>query len=829
MWKRRTLVIITGLLILLTSMHGILAQPTGYTRYNGDILVPNGNSSIPLKNIKADVYELYILAKISGNGLFDLIDHNSTFNAVLINGTNVTFVLREASPIYKPANQEGNASKSNSNLTGYGLVGPFLVKVTHERILEVSIISNILPSIELLEAKVGEGAQALIEGKKVPGLWYNGLEGWVFHLNWTEPGNLSAVIIHKNGTVIPFHSILRASDSDISFNMSKNRPYRWVHLSISDDMIKLDAWSSPLVDVDQTNELPIGNFFGFYKYNSSIFLVREIKLGRMSYSIISPEKCEACTIGETAYTLDTNFKMNAKLNLPVEGIGGSTIPLTVDLPENITNATLYIPGGKIIVLKELGVPYHIVAPLPLVNVDKRDEVYLTISSGDGIYGLKRSLKILRAYEAKLLNGTRVFLIGGRGNLHVLIANFAKEPISLVSVQMNLTTKKGEVISLRFPLSINLQGNSSQRILLPLNLPTGDYEAILSLNLEDQTGHRSMLYLGRASIISTGKDPLNALLRISPDTPNIGDNIQLKITITNMVPLSEILVSTNVSSNLEPISETSKLLKDIPEGDTRTMIFLFKAKNVGPAKIATLFYYKIKGEDFKRFYSKEIKISIGGVPGRAFVEISKSEVKPGEKITIDIRVEDISGNLTVELPKELTIIEANGRIKENRVESEAPGIIRIIGAFKESGEYTIPTYVLVNRSLLVPSNTVTIKVLGESNIGYLEKSLRSKLADLMRRYKTLKEASGGLSPDEKKRLDSIGKTLKDIENLINKGYYNKANDMLSDVEDEISSMEEHAFSSLDQIMSSFIYFLIGAGIASAFLLVIRLRRGGKHGS
>ncbi len=828
--EKRTLVIITVLLVLFASMPRILAQPIGCAKYYGDILVPNTNSSIHLKSVEADVYELHILAKINGNGLFDLIDHNSTFNAVLINGNNVTFVLRKSSPIYKPASQ-GNTTilRSASNLTEYGLVGPFLVKVFQEKILEVSITSSTLPSIELLEAKVGEEAQALVEGKKMLGLWYDGFEGWIFHLNWTGHGNLSTVIIYKNGTAVPFYRILRASSSDISSNISKNKTYRWIHISISNGMIELDARSRHLLAAKQVNELPIKEFFCFYKYNSSTFLTQETRLKHLSYFVVSPEKCETCTIGKTIYTLDTNFKMNIRLNLPSEGIGGSTIPITVSLPKNITNAILYVPGGKAVVLRGLEVPYRLMLPLPLISVDKKEEAYLTVRSENGIYGLKRPLEILRSYEAKLLNRTQVFLIGGKGNLHISVANFARESISLIDAQMNLTTRKGEIISLRFPLSINLQGNSSQRIILPLNLPIGDYEAVLSLNLRNQTGHISTLYLGKVSIISTGRDPMNTLLTVSPGTPNAGDNVQLKVMITNIVPLSEILVSTNVSSNLEPISETSKLLKDVPEGSTKKMVFLFKAKSIGPAKISVLFYYKIRGENFQRLYSKEVKVPIGGVSGRAFVDISKSEIRPGEKVTIDVRVEDISGNLTVEFPKEMAIIEANGRIKRNSVESDAPGRVRIIGTFKEGGEYAIPTYIIVNRSLLVPSNTVTIKVLGENNMRYLEKSLRSKLADLLRRYKTLKETSGGLSPDEKKRLDSIGRTLEEIEILINKGYYAKASEMLSNVEDEISSMEEHAFSSLDQIMSSFIYFLIGAGIASAFLLVIRLRRGRKHGS
>ncbi len=826
MWKRRVLAIVAALLVLFMGFPRTLAQPTGYIKYYGDVLIPNTNSSSQLEVLEAEIYRVYILAKVGENGLFDLIEHNSTFNTVLINGTNVTFALRKSSSIYQPV-RHGNISRT-SNLTKYGLVGPFLVRISQGKILEVSKISNFAPQIELLEAKVGEEARALIEGRNLSGFWYEGLNGWVFHLNWTQPGNLSAIIIHRNGTIIPFRAILHALSRDISFNMSGS-PYEWVHISISNDSIYLDARSITLSAVKQVNELPIGEFFGFYKYNSSVFLVHETKLRHLLYNVVTPEKCKTCIIGGVTYVVDTNFKLNIKLDMPSEGIGGSFIPLTVYLPENVTNATLYVPGKRAIMLNRLEVPYRLMLSLPPVNADIKDYVYLTAYSSNGVYGLRESLNILKAYEAKLLNETSIFLVGGRGNLYVSVANFAAEPISLTDAQINLTTKKGEVLSLRFPLSINLRGNSSQRIILPLNLPTGDYEAAISLDIRDHLGHTTTIYVGEISIVSTGRDPLNTVVTLSPATPNVGDKVKLGITITSMIPLSEILVSTNASSNLEPVSETSKILKEVPEGSTKKLSFLFKAKNIGPAKISVLFYYRIKGENFQRFYTKEIKVPIGGVPGKASVEVSESKVKVGEKITIDVRVEDVSGNLTVELPRELAIIEANGRIKGNSIESTAPGEIRIVGAFRESGEYTLPTYVLINGSLLVPSNTITVKVISKSNVGYLEKALRSKLADLMRRYKTLKETSGGLSPDERRKLDLIEKSLEEIESSINRGEFDKANKMLSSVENEISSMEEHAFSSLDQIMSGFIYFLIGAGIASAFLLAIRLRKGEKHGS
>ncbi len=783
--------------------------------------------------LQADTYRVTVLARVKGDGLYQLLRPNSTFNEVLVSGVNVTFVLKTSSPLFAPS-QLGAAAESQGTAppyqtpVEYSLVGPFLVKTSRGEILEVSIRSESTPSVELLEAKVGNGARAMINGEELLGSWYDGLDGWVFPLNWTNPGEPSVVLIHKNNTISSFSGILHASANEVDFSLDSG-PYREVHLRVLEGSVELEAKGNTIPNVELTEKIPVSEFFGIYISGQDSLLISEAYLGRLSYTLITPERCESCIVGEFGFERDPNFKLNAELEVPKEAIGGSAVLMRVSSGPDIDNMTLYLPGEKVLLLENMGFPYEIELALPLTNLDVMEDIYLTVHSTEGLYGLKKALKILRSYEIRMLNRTPIFLIGGKGDIHISAINLGDGTISLLEARVNLTTKKGEVLSLKFPLSVDLQGNRSQRIVLPLNLPVGDYKATLLVSLVDQSGETHWFNLGEMSIVSTNEDPLNALLAISPDMPNIGDNVTLKVSFTNMVPLERVLIGVNVTGGLEPISDTSKLLKEIPEGSTRELTFQFRAKEVGPAKLTVILYYVIEGGGSERSYIKELKIPIGGVSGRASIEVTKTEVEVGEKFSVKIRVEDVSGNVTVEFPAKMIILEAKGRIKGNKVEYMAPGEIEVMGLFKEEGAYTIPTYVSVNGSLLIPSNTVTIKAVGKGGWDVVEKSLRSKLADLKRRYRTLKEASGNLGPLAVEKLNSLGKILDEAKKLIDEAEYERASELLSKVEDELSSIEEYAFSSLDRIMSSLMYFLIGIGITSAILLALRLKKGSKHGS
>ncbi len=818
MWNKKTLALMAALLLLSISSPNAHAQPSTThpsdgVRYNGMALIRSESAPASLHLVKAVGYSVTVMAKIGDEGYYLLREKNTTYNSVLVNGTNITFVLKGTSTISYPAYEADNA-------TGYAFIGPFLVKASSNQIHEISVLSKRNPTVELLEAKVEGEAIAMIRGNESKGFWVSSLDGWIFEVNWTREGDLSTILICKNNTVISFNGLIKPLASDVEMEGPVS-PYKYTKLDVREGEVSLQAYG-PSINLTLTDRLPITEFLGIYVFNGEKYLVRVDRIGPLTYAVLSPDRCDTCVIDGSTFVSDPNFTLDIGLKAPDEGIGGTSVDISVH-PGGASNLTLLLPGEKSVFLRNEGFDYLLRVNLPLPNTEIVAPVYLTGFSPEGVYGIEHSMKILKAYDVRLLNGSRIFLVGGKGDLHVLALNMGPAPLSLIEARFNLTTRRGDALSLRFPLSIQLQGNKSQRILLPLSLPVGDYKGVLEVLIRDSSGEVHAISLGEISVVSTGDNPLNALIAISPDLPSVGDLVQIKVTFTTMVPVSRILITVNSSDELEPVTDSSKLVEDISEGSTKELTFTFRAISVGPAVLKVMIYYSIEGEDSERIFTKEIRIPVGGVSGRATVEVDKRKVTVGEQIRLKISVDDVSGNVTVEFPAKMTILEAKGRIKGNSVEFIAPGEIEVIGTFPEEGIYTIPTYISVNGSLLIPSNTVTVEVVGGKGLESLEMSLRSKLADLKRRFKTLKEASGGMDPQIRRKMSDIEDMLEDAKRLINQANYGKANDILNRAEAEISSLEEYTYSSLDELMNSFIYFLIGVGITSAILLAIRLRR------
>lgn len=811
MWNKRSLVLMAMIAILSISLLNAIAQSESVVRYNGVALV-RGEGSSPLQLLEANEYRVSILAKVSEEGLFPLMRSNSTYNYVLINGMNATFTLNMNSTILRPT-QEANPKE------GIALLGPYLLRISGDVISSISTLSHRATEVKLVEAKVGEQASANISGQSLTGQWVEGLDGWIFSLNWSREGDLSDVIICRNNTLFTFVGLIKPFAKEVRLE-SPLIQYKYSDFRLEEGIVHLMAYG-PTMSLTLTRTIPIGKFMGILITSDARYIVRVSELGHTTYTVLSPQKCDTCTIGNITYLLDPESRLDIGINAPDEATGGTSVNILID-PGSSSNLTIYLPGGRSILLENRGFKYDLKVDLPLTTHDALENIYVTGYLNSSIFGIKRGIRILRSYDIRLLNKTKIYLIGGRGDLHIAALNMGRNPLSLIEARLNLTTSREGSISLKFPLSMELKANESQRIFLPLSLRTGDYKGSLYVLVKDNSGIHEVT-LGEVSIVSTSEDPLNVFVAISPDFPKVGDEINLKISFSSMVPLSKVLVIVNTSGELRPESDTSKLLKNIPEGSSKELSFSFRALKVGPASLKANVYYSILGEGSERVITKDLRLPIGGVTGRAYVSVEKSDVVVSEKLPIRIKVDDVAGKVLVEFPKEMSILEAEGRIKENAVEFNAPGEIEVIGSFTDDGNYTIPTYVSVNGSLLVPSNKVVVRV-SKRGVESKEASLRSKLADLRRRFKTLKETLK--EPQMREKLDKIGGMLKEAENLINRSDYGEADDLLDKAEALISSLEEYTYSSLDDLMKGLTYFLIGVGITSAILLVLRLGRSFK---
>lgn len=817
MRDRKALALMTALVALSIGSLNSVAQFGVTVKYNGIALV-RGEDGSALQSLNATEYYASVLAKIDEKGYFPLLKGNSTYNFVLVKGTNVTFMLSMNSTIfYQKPSQSANFEGGNG--TGYALMGPYLLRISGDVITEISVLSHRDTSVELIEAKVGGQASAMISGQLVAGQWIEGLYGWIFPLDWTREGDLSGVLVRRNNTLLSFVGVIKPVAKEVKLESSL-APYKYSEFRLDRGTVYLTAYG-PAMNLSLTDAIPVRAFLGIYASHNGRYIVEVSERGHTTYAVLSPKKCDTCVIGNITYSLDPKLKLDVDLKAPDEVVGGTLVNISID-PGNSYNLTVYLPGGRSLLLENRGFRYDLRVNLPPTRHNATEHIYVTGFLNNGIFGLERGIRVLKAYDIRLLNETRVYLIGGSGDLHVFALNKGQNPLSLIEARLNLTTKRGDALSLKFPLSIELKGNGSQEVLLPLSLPIGDYRGSLYVLIKDG-GEIHEITLGEVSIISTGEDPLNAFVAISPDLPSVGDEVNLKITFTSMVPLSRMLVIVNTSEELRPVNDTSKLLKDIPEGSSRELSFLFKAVNVGPASLRVKIYYSVSGKAAERIFTKDIRLPVGGVSGRAKVDVGKSELVVGEQFTIRIRVENVVGNVSIEFPRKMSILEAKGRIKENVVEFNAPGEVEVIGSFTDEGTYMIPTYISVNGSLLIPSNRVVIKVSKGVDVESMETSLRSKLADLMRRFKTLKETLRRPEPQIKERLNEIGIELEEAEKLIDGSYYSKAADLLGEAEAEISSLEEYAYSSLNKLMEGLIYFLIGVGITSVVLLALRLGR------
>ncbi|MCS7102557.1 MAG: hypothetical protein NZ992_01585, partial [Candidatus Korarchaeum sp.] len=309
----------------------------------------------------------------------------------------------------------------------------------------------------------------------------------------------------------------------------------------------------------------------------------------------------------------------------------------------------------------------------------------------------------------------------------------------------------------------------------------------------------------------------------PESPNVGDDIKLSISLGSIVPLSRLLV--NVSSvNMDPISDTSKLLVNLSEWEKVRLEFYFRAKAVGSSSILISAYYLPEGYSNYRATFKEIPISIGRVDGRVVVEAKKTRVAINESVEVTIRVEGPRGEVTLEFPKGVDIIESQGIISGNKLKLIIPSQSRVLLRFNSSGSFTVPSMALLNNTRFLPVDAVQIYVISETE-SEKQKEIKSELADLSRRYKTLVETFRG-STSHQESLSTVEELLNKSKILIDEGRYSDAEELLKKAEDIIVRIEEGTYTHIGDLFNFLIYFAIGGGFALLLIILRRAKKGSR---
>jgi hypothetical protein len=775
-------------------------------RYGGDaiVLIGSGPESI------SKLCSVRLLSLISPNGTSPLIVQNSTFNRVAFNGTHLSFVL------------EKNSTVTLIKDYGVALLLPFLIRVESGKIVEVNYLSDnsSFGNFELIEAKKGQSARISINGEIIEGPWIPGLEGWLFRREWSSYMEPSYLLLFNNGTYIAFGGIARSYTNFVTLGNVSLR-YSRAELSLSNDSVFLRAFG-PSIKARKVDA--VGPEEGFFIYGRDNMSLVEVKCsGPSSFTVIDPKYCNTCEFNGNEFYFDSNFNVQLNVDSPSDVMSGSSFRILVAPPPGSREISIVF-GNSSIVLRNISIPMRIEMRAPTIEREVLNDLFVTVKTNDGIFGLKREIKILSTYTAQLLNSTEVYLLGGRGSISIKVYNFGDLSSQISSVRMDLLGSKSGNISLNFQVYYQIPPKSSTIINLPLDIPVGEYLGNILMNISDSMNRIYSLSLENIKIISTPETPLSMLTFISPEIPNVGDYVKLSLSLSSAIPLEKLLVNVS-STGMDPISDTSKFLLNISEGEIIRLEFSFRAKSVGPSQILISAYYLPKGYSTYRTAVKEVKIPIGNVEGIVYAEANETNVKVGESIELRVRVEGVSGEVTIDFPKGTFIVESQGAARGNKVSLLAPADVKIVLSFNTTGNFTLPSFAIFNGTRALPINAVHVNVVGGA-INEEERSLRAKLAELNRRYKTLTEASGSLESSDRELLDKVSDLLRESENLIDKGMYSDAERSLREAESILSSLEERAYGYMSGLINFLMYFIIGAGFSSLLLIYRRLGKRRK---
>lgn len=795
----RKLIPLLILLMLLTHL-GVCAQ-RDQIRYGGTAAIAGMGPSYVSKS-----YRIRLLANLDSNGTFPLIAPNSTFNEVLFNGTHVKPTLERNSPLIAVGDRT----------TAFVL--PFLITVRDKSIDEVGLATESINigSLEIFEARRGGMAKVKLGNESLNGSWVEGMRGWLFRRSWERQGELSYLLIFDNGTYVAFQGISRVGSDRITLE-NVVTPYDRIEISVRDSLVTLKAYG-PSIRATKSSSIRLER--GLLVYEGNVRSLLEImEMGETSYAVLSSESCSACELNGNKFYFDKDFRISIKSEVPGEVIGGTRFLVSLDPPDG-SKVTSLIFETTLIILENVNIPVRTELEAPVVDQERNATLFITTETENGIFGQRKEIRILPAYGIALANSTKVYLLGGKGSLIVKVRNSGSNVAKINNVRIDLLSDNTS-IRLFFPTSDQLPPRSSVSVILPLNVPIGRYLGKIYLNITDAANKTyTLVSPGHVEIYSLTESPINILPFVSPESPNLGDDVRLTLRLSSAVPIRRLLI--NVSSpNMDPTSDTSKLLANLSESETVRLEFSFKTKALGSSYILISVYYLPEGYQTYRATFKEVPISVGEVSGRVLVEAKKTRVAVNESVEVTIKVEGPRGEVTLEFPRGVFIVESQGTISGNKLKLIVPSQSRAVLRFSSSGNFSVPSLALLNGTRFLPIDTAHIYVIGgvESE---KEREVVSKLAGLNRRYRTLVETLRG-SASYQDHLERIEDLLNRSRALIDEGRYSDAEGILRNAEDLIVRIEERTYARIEDLFNFLMYFSIGGGFTLLLLILRRFKK------
>ncbi len=788
-------------LLLLSPVGAALASDVVY--YYGEVvLFGRGISAPPTAHIgSAVVYEVEVLAVGQGEELSISIPH---YNKVRVSGPNLTFLFSGEEEAYQ----------------GFHRIKPVMVKVSQE--IEGVYVEKGREVVSTVAAEVGGNITAIFRGEEVSGTWDDKLNSWIIELNDT------LLQVTSNNTATVFEEALSEGGDNLTLSLD-NKVYKLVKLRLSQGKLIYELVGPTVKSLGEFREIPLAEMdwswtYLWYNSGSESFLVRARILGPMKYVYFTPE-CPECTVnassGETTFVFDGTLRasINGEIRAPDSALTGSYVNATFVVGE-ADQVNVLLPSGEGLIYRpgNHSIPLSVRFYVPPVTGEVESRFFLTWFASGRAFGISKQIKLERAVSAELLNGSEVILIQGKGEVQVVVENYSPNPVKVVNMRM--TVSEGtRTYQLIFPVDVDVYRDHSKLIALPLSIKPGVYRAFLEAEIEDLVTRRNVtLPIGELLVRSIGELPVKVNLTFSPLVPNVGDEVVLKVLIKPNIEVKDVAIKVRSEPGLKSLNRTSvkldKVKSDIVEE------FKFKAVDPGTSKVIVQVDYRLP-DGRAGSVRDQVSVPVGGVRGKVFVNSNVSKVFVGQEFPLVVMVKDCEGEAEVHLPRWVKVVRVNGEVEGNVVKFNAPGDLYMTLSVEKPGNYTIPTYVAVNGSI-IPTNPVRVEVSGP--MGEKEKrSLLSKVAELKRRFKTVKEA---LSSKEAEAVDRLERMFSELDEALNSGNVRRAESLISEIDKEISKLEGKISEAgiLKNLMS---YVLIGFVLAVIAAMVIILKFRGKE--
>ncbi len=801
MGKRVKMRITVSLMLLLTGL--IVASAQSVTPFYGDIVLFGGDISAPPQAHSglATVYEVEVLGSGEGNSIKINLP---LYNLAVARENNLTLIFEGDEEAYQ----------------GLHRIGPIMVKV--EQDIEGVYVLSSKKLVNVVAAEVGGNATLIIDGDEVVGDWDDNLGSWIVELN------SSIVQVFTNNTALYFRRVLDGGGSNVTLNL-RVRGYTEASLELSQGRLFYSLYGPTVLVEGERKEISLNELDSSWSYFwytiTNRTLVRARMLGAVKYVFFTPD-CIECSIntseGEVTYVFDGTLRQYAKLDFtsPNQVIGGSFANLTINPPTSVQKINVLLPGGEGIIYSpgNFSLPLSVRFYVPPTTQSVKSNLVIAWFSPQGVFGLSKGIKVMKAVGGKILNGSQVILVKGRGEIHILLENNAPNPVRVVGIRMTLSSDSGSY-QLVFPAGLSLYRNHSKVIALPLSLDEGTYKALVEADLTDPVVGRNISYtLGELTIKSIGQMPLKLNVTYTPQVPNVGDDVTVKVFLEPRVPVKNVKIEVRSEPGLERVTSQSKTLKEIK--DKVVEEFKFKAIDPGTSKVIVDVSYDLPNGKTENV-QQQISISVGGVKGKVYVSSNVTRVEVGKKFSVVVKVRDCRGKAEVYLPKGADVKKVNGILENGVVKFEAPGNLVMILSFNEPGNYTIPTYVSVNGSI-IPTVPLKVEVVGKKSLKE-RRELISKVAELKRRFNTVKEA---LSKTEEEAVKKLETMFKELDEALDRGDLPKVERLISEIDRNLTQLERRlSEAGLFKHLMSLV--LIGSILVIVMVVVVLLKFRGKN--